>query len=193
MAANPQVQTTHEASARTGEKADGEKIAGYRTFQLGEFTFARDEYFVIVTWPAKNKRQSHTMSADAFLRAMMRDVAWNFFYGLVNFDAVFGTRNLYGRVELFAGRYNEAIHGAGLSYVEAFDSAAAMAKFKEILADWVNAGFDPFAAPAEVEGSPFGEKNGNNLAAIDRFRVATKRMTGIEGDSPLRTDANGFP
>ena len=43
-----------------------------------------------VTWPAKGKRQSHTMSADAFLRALMRDVAWNFFYGLVNFDAVFG-------------------------------------------------------------------------------------------------------
>src|SRR5436309_11752377 len=156
MAANPQVQTTREASAKAG----GETIAGYRTFRLGELTFARDEYFVIVTWPAKGRRQSHTMSADAFLRAMMRDVAWNFFYGLVNFDAVFGTRNLYGRVELFAGRYNEAIHGAGLSYVEAFDSATAMAKFKEILADWVNAGFDPFAAPAEVQGSPFGEKNG---------------------------------
>ena len=92
-------------------------------------------------------------------------VAWNFFYGLVNFDAVFGTRNLYGRVELFAGRYNEAIHGAGLSYVEAFDSDLAMARFKEILADWVNAGFDPFAAPAETARDPFGEKDGDNLAA----------------------------
>jgi len=88
-----------------------ETIAGYKTFTLGEFTLARDEYFVTLTWPAKGRRQSHTMSADAFLRAMMRDVAWGFFYGLVNFDAVFGTRNLYGKVELFAGRYNEAIHG----------------------------------------------------------------------------------
>ena len=168
-------------------------VAGYHAFTLGQFSFARDEYFVTVTWPAKGHRQSHTMSADAFLRALMRDVAWNFFYGLVNFDAVFGTRNLYGRVEIFAGRYNEAIHGAGLSYVEAFDSTDAMARFKEILADWVNAGFDPFAAPAETENSPFGDKNGNNLAAIDRFRIATKRMTGLPGDSPLRSDADGFP
>ena len=67
-----------------------EKIAGYRTFTLGQLTFQRDEYFVTITWPAKGQRQSHTMSADAFLRAIMRDVAWGFFYGLVNFDAVFG-------------------------------------------------------------------------------------------------------
>ena len=102
-------------------------VAGYQTFTLGQFTFQRDEYFVTITWPAKGKRQSHTMSADAFLRAMMRDVAWGFFYGLVNFDAVFGTRNLYGRVELFGGRYNESIPKAGLSYVETFDSPVAPA------------------------------------------------------------------
>ncbi len=170
-----------------------EQIAGYRTFTLGELTFQRDEYFVTITWPAKGQRQSHTMSADAFLRAIMRDVAWGFFYGLVNFDTVFGTRNLYGRVELFAGRYNESIHKAGLSYVEVFDSPVAMKKFKEILADWVNEGFDPFAAPAETgAAAAFGEKHGNNLAAIERFRVATKRMPGLEGDSPLRGDGNGY-
>ena len=54
-----------------------EKVAGYRTFTLGEFTFQRDEYFVTITWPAKGQRQSHTMSADAFLRAIMRDVAFS--------------------------------------------------------------------------------------------------------------------
>jgi hypothetical protein len=186
-------ETTMTATARISPVDEaGATVAGYHSFSLGQLNFARDEYFVTLTWPAKGKRQSHTMSADAFLRALMRDVAWNFFYGLVNFDAVFGTRNLYGRVELFAGRYNEAIHGAGLSYVETFDSAQAMAKFKEILADWVNAGFDPFAAPAETVASPFGEKNGDNIAAIDRFRVMTKRMTGLPGDSPLRSDATGF-
>jgi hypothetical protein len=26
-------------------------IAGYKTFTLGEFTLARDEYFVTLTWP----------------------------------------------------------------------------------------------------------------------------------------------
>src|SRR4029077_6505004 len=138
------------ASARVNPSEEpGAVTAGYHSFSLGQFSFSRDEYFVTLTWPAKGKRQSHTMSADAFLRALMRDVAWNFFYGLVNFDAVFGTRNLYGRVELFAGRYNEAIHGAAPSSVEAFDSPTAMAKSREILPDWHNAGFDPFAAPAE--------------------------------------------
>ncbi|HEY7759362.1 MAG TPA: hydroxyquinol 1,2-dioxygenase, partial [Burkholderiales bacterium] len=35
-----------------------DKIAGYKTFSLGEFTFARDEYFVTITWPAKGQRMS---------------------------------------------------------------------------------------------------------------------------------------
>jgi hypothetical protein len=166
---------------------------GYREFALGSFRFRRDEYFAHIAWTTRDGRPlSHTLDIGNFLRALMRDVAWGFFYGLVNFDAVFGTRNLYGRVELFAGRYNEALHGAGLSYVETFDTQPAMAKFKEILNDWVNAGFDPFAAPAETGSTVFGEKNGDNRAAIERFRIATKRMPGIDGDSPLRFDDNGF-
>jgi len=168
-------------------------VAGYRTFQLGGFTFVRDEYFVTISWPVQSRRQTHTMSVDAFLRALMRDVAWGFFYGVVNFDDVFGTRNLYGRVELFGGRLNEHYHGAGLSYTEIFDTPPAMKLFKEMLADWVNEGFDPFAAPMETGDAAFGEKHGENLKAIDRFRVATRRMPGLEGDSPLRADANGYP
>lgn len=166
--------------------------AGYKTFTLGEFTFSRDEYFATITWPAKGARQSHTMSVDAFLRALMRDVAWGFFYGVVNFDHVFGTRNLYGKVEFFGGRLNEHYHSNGLSYVETFDSPSAMRRIKEILADWVNEGFDPFAAPLETGDAAFGVKHGNNLEAIDRFRVATQRMPGMKGDSPLRTEESGF-
>ena len=169
------------------------KNAGYRTFQLGAFTFERDEYFAIITWPANGVRQSHTISIDAFLRALMRDVAWGFFYGVVNFDHVFGTRNLYGRVEFFAGRLNEAYHQAGVDYVEVFDTPVAMKLFKDILADWVNAGFDPFASPTETGDKAFGEKNGDNLKAIDRFRIATRRMPGMENDSPLRAEENGYP
>lgn len=167
-------------------------VAGYRSFELGGFTFMRDEYFVTITWPVRNGRQSHTISADAFLRAAMRDVAWGFFYGVVNFDNVFGTRNLYGQVEFFGGRFNEHYHTNGLSYVEVFDSPVAMKRLKEILADWVNEGFDPFAAPMETGDAAFGEKHGSNPAAIDRFRVATRRMPGLKGDSPLRAEANGY-
>jgi hypothetical protein len=169
-------------------------IAGYKTFELGSFTFARDEYFVTITWPVQGgRRQSHTISADAFLRALMRDVAWGFFYGVVNFDPVFGTRNLYGKVEFFGGRFNEHYHNNGLSYVEVFDTPVAMKLIKQILADWVNDGFDPFAAPMETGDAAFGVKHGDNLEAIDRYRVPTKRMPGLEGDSPLRGDDNGYP
>jgi hypothetical protein len=167
--------------------------AGYRSFELGRFQFTRDEYFAVISWPAKGQRQTHHIAIDAFLRALMRDVAWGFFYGVVNFDHVFGTRNLYGKVEFFAGTLNEAYQQAGADYLEVFDTPLAMKLFKDMLADWVNEGFDPFAAPVETGAAAFGEKHGSNLKAIDRFRIATKRMPGLDGDSPLRTDANGFP
>ena len=73
--------------------------SGYLSFKLGEFSFSRDDYFVHLAWP----RGSHMLPADRFLRALMRDVAWNFFYGIVNFDEVFGTVNHYGTVKVFAG------------------------------------------------------------------------------------------
>jgi len=62
-----------------------------------------------------------------------------------------------------------------------------MATFKAMLRDWVNEGFDPFAAPVET-GTAYGPKQGDNIAAIERTRVATRRMPGLPGDSPLRDD-----
>jgi hypothetical protein len=117
----------------------------------------------------------------------MRDVAWNFFYGWVNFDHVIGTRNLYGQVDMYAGSFNGVMKQAGVDYTERFDAAHIMATFKAILRDWVNQGFDPFAAPVET-GTAFGTKQGENIAAIERTRVATQRMPGLPGDSPLRND-----
>jgi hypothetical protein len=118
---------------------------------------------------------------------MMRDVAWGFFYGWVNFDEVIGTRNHYGKVDMYAGAYNASFREAGVDYTQQFETPIIMATFKAILKDWVNEGFDPFAAPEET-GSAFGAKHGDNIAAIDRTRIATKRMPGLEGDSPLRDD-----
>jgi hypothetical protein len=161
---------------------------GYRSFTLGEFTFSRDEYFVHVTWPTGR----HVMSADAFLRALQRDVAWGFFYGIVNFDGVIGTVNHYGTVDLFAGRYNDAYRKAELDHVENFETGVITATFKAMLDDWTNATFDPFASPYET-GTAFGPKRGDNRAAINRRRVMAKRMVGVPGDEPLRSDANGHP
>jgi hypothetical protein len=117
----------------------------------------------------------------------MRDVAWGFFYGWVNFDHVFGTRNHYGKVDIYAGSFNGIMKDAGVDYMETFETPVIMATFKAILHDWTNEGFDPFAAPEET-GTAFGRKHGENDAAIERTRIATRRMPGLEGDSPLRDD-----
>ncbi len=99
------------------------------------------------------------MSVDGFLRALQRDVAWEFFYGIVNFDGVVGTVNHYGTVDLFAGRYNDAFRKAELDHIENFDTAAIKATFQAMLDDWTNAAFDPFASPHETGGA-FGPKSG---------------------------------
>jgi Hydroquinone 1,2-dioxygenase large subunit N-terminal len=161
--------------------------AGYRGFSLGEFKFRRDDYFVYVDWPTG----SHVLSADGFLKALQRDVAWDFFYGIVNFDGVVGTVNHYGTVDLFAGRYNDAYRKAELDHVENFPSPLIRATFQEMLADWTNEGFDPFASPDET-GTAFGPKKGDNTAAVTRRRVTAARMVGLPDDEPLRSDDSGF-
>jgi len=161
---------------------------GYHSFSLGEFTFNRDEYFVYIAWPTGQ----HMMSADAFLRALQRDVAWDFFYGIVNFDGVIGTVNHYGTVDLFAGRYNESYRKAELDYSENHTTPEIRETFKAVLDDWTNAAFDPFASPHET-GSAFGVKSGSNTKAVTRARVAAQRMVMVPGDEGLRTDDNGHP
>jgi hypothetical protein len=161
---------------------------GYRTFTLGSFGFSRDEYFTHVVWP----KGRHMLPVDAFLRALQRDIAWGFFYGTVNFDAVVGTVNHYGSVDLFAGRFNAHYRKAGVDHSERFTTPLIQRVFEAILDDWTNAGFDPFASPAET-GSAFGPKHGSNKEAITRHRVTAKRMIAAPGDEPLRSDDNGFP
>jgi hypothetical protein len=161
---------------------------GYHGFALGEFAFSRDEYFAYVTWPTGQ----HVMSVDTFLRAIQRDVAWDFFYGIVNFDGVFGTMNHYGNVDLFAGRYNDAYRKAELDHMENVETPIIRDTFTAIIKDWTNESFDPFASPAET-GSAFGPKSGNNDAAVTRQRVTAERMVGLPGDQQPRSDESGFP
>jgi hypothetical protein len=161
---------------------------GYRSFSVGEFNFRRDEFFVYISWPTGD----HMMSADAFLRALQRDVAWDFFYGIVNFDGVFGTVNHYGTVDLFAGRYNESYRKAELDYSENVETPVIRETFEGILSDWTNQSFDPFASPHET-GSAFGLKNGSNISAVTRQRVAAERMVGVQGDQQPRSDESGYP
>ena len=161
---------------------------GYRSFSLGKFRFERDDYFAHLSWPGG----SHTIQVDAFLRALMRDISWNFFYGVVNFDTVFGTTNHYGNVDVFAGLYNIGYTSQNKHYVENFESQQVRDLFAAMLEDWTNESFDPFAAPAET-GTPFGAKHGSNRAAITRKRLVADRMVGLKGDIPKRSDAAGNP
>jgi Hydroquinone 1,2-dioxygenase large subunit N-terminal len=163
--------------------ASAPNVEGYREFDLGAFHFRRDEFFAHITWPTGQ----HVLSIDAFLRALQRDVAWDFFYGTVNFDHVFGTVNHYGTVDMFAGRYNDAYRKAELDHTENFDTPLIRETFKAMLDDWTIEGFDPFASPAETE-KPFGAKDGSNTRAVTRRRVTAARMVGVAGDEQIRTD-----
>ena len=52
------------------QKLGTDEATGYSSYQLGSFTFRRDEYFAHVTWP----KGSHIIEVDRFLRAMVRDI-----------------------------------------------------------------------------------------------------------------------
>jgi len=168
--------------------AGPDNITGYRSFQAGGFKFSRDEYFAHIVWP----KGTHIIPVDQFLRTTIRVVAWNFFYGTINFDSVFGTLNHYGTVDMFAGRFNDAYLDGGIDYSEEFESDALMSVFKDMVADWTNAGFDPFAAPDET-GTAWGRKGQENPSALGRMRVTANRMVGLPGDAELRSDENGHP
>jgi hypothetical protein len=121
----------------------------------------------------------------------MRDVAWGFFYGTVNFDQVFGTTNYYGEVDMFLGATNESYTSVARDFIERFKSNELMDIFKQMVSDWTIEGYDPFAAPMET-GAPWGVKNGDNDPAVGRVRVTARRMVGLKGDTPIRTDQNGY-
>lgn len=161
---------------------------GYKRYEIGSFTFERDEYFARVVYP----KGTYVSDVGSFLRSMMRDVAWGFFYGWVNFDEVFGTVNHYGSVDVFVGSYNAGYKTAGTDFMERFDATTLMACFKGLLMDWTNEGFDPFAAPLET-GTPYGSKHGNNDDAVNFQRELAERFVGLPGDTELRSDARGFP
>ncbi len=148
----------------------------YREFELGRFHFRRDDYFAYVRFPTQRGGSlEHRMDIHAFLRALVRDVAWGFFYGMIKFDDIFGTINHYGEVEVFAGKYCGLYRERGLWHEERLKTGEVEGVFRAMLEDWVPEDFDPFVAPRET-GLAVGPKRGSNLGAIGRRRVVTERM-----------------
>ena len=185
---------THPPNSPRSSRARPTPRTATSRYTLGGFSFRRDEYFAHIGWTTADGRPlSHTMDVGNFLRALMRDVAWGFFYGWVNFDHVIGTINHYtdGR-PLRRHLQRDAEGGRRRPARELPDRRRSRATFKQMLDDWTNEGFDPFAAPQET-GSPYGRKHGNNTRPITRARELAKRCVGLKDDLPLRSDARGAP
>ena len=170
------------------QASEPDPILGYRSFTFGGFTFSRDEYFVHIKWP----KGSHTMEADRFLRALVRDIGWGFFYGWIFFDDIFGTQNHYGTVDIYAGAYDAGCKAAGIDYLETYSSQEVVKAFQTIAQDWVNEGYDPLRAPLET-GSPLGSKGAERSDPLVRGFTPASRMLGLEGDVSPRSDATGHP
>ncbi len=117
-------------------------------------------------WP----KGTHTIEVDRFLRAMVRDIGWGFFYGWIFFDDVFGTQNHYGTVDIFAGTYSKGHRDTGVDFLETFNTDDVRAAFETISVNWINEGYDPLRAPLET-GSPLGAKTTEATGSADpRFR-----------------------
>ena len=61
---------------------------------------------------------------------------------------------------------------AGVDRLENFPTEQIAPPSSQMLDDWTNEGFDPFAAPQET-GSPYGRKHGNNHGARSRGRASS--------------------
>ena len=126
------------------------------------------------------------MPIDVF-RALQRDVAWGFFYGIVNFDAVFGTMNHYGNVD-WSPAGSTAYRRAEVDYNENFTHDDLMACFPvDLLTGRTR--IRPVRSAVET-GQPFGRNKGSNGAAVARRRVVAQ-ADGRAGDEPIRTDDTG--
>ena len=165
---------------------------GYKSFTLGAASRS-GATSTSRTSPGKQRdgrTLSHTMDAGNFLRAMMRDVAWGFFYGWVNFDHMHGAPSTSTpRSDLYAGSYNATMKEAGVDLLENFPTEQIRATFEQMLDDWTNQSFDPFSAPQET-GTPYGRKNGNNTKKITRERelrqAALRRHEGRPASAQRR-------
>ena len=133
------------------------------------------------------------MAVDAFLRSVQRDVAWGFFYGIVNFDERVrhheplrqrrhvrrpvqrGLPQGRGRLQRELRPRRSAGHASRRSSPTGPTRATTRSPPR----------WRPAARSARTSGG--------NDAAITRRRVVAERMVGVPGDEQIRTDESGFP
>src|SRR6478752_1212100 len=151
--------------------SEPDPVLGYRKFKFGSFTFERDAYFVHVRWP----KGMHTIEVDRFLRAMVRDIGWGFFYGWIFFD------------DMFAGTYSKGHRDTNVDFLETFNTDDVRNAFETISVNWINEGYDPLRAPMET-GSPLGPKTREAKGPLLRGFDPARRMMGLPGDVTPRSD-----
>ncbi|MGX7894106.1 hydroxyquinol 1,2-dioxygenase [Tsuneonella sp. HG222] len=176
-----------DAPAQTIVATGTDEATGYTSYRLGGFEFRRDEYFAHIEWP----RGSHIIEIDRFLRAMVRDIGWGFFYGWIFFDDIFGTTNHYGTVDVFAGSYDAGYKAQGIDHLETFPADVVSEAFTTISKNWISEGYDPLNAPLET-GTPIGPKGKEKDGELLRSFIAADRMLGLPGDKMIRTEDDGF-
>ena len=137
-----------------------DEATGYDSFRLGGFTFARDEYFAHIGWP----KGSHIIEIDRFLRAMVRDIGWGFFYGWIFFDDIFGTTNHYGTVDIFAGSYDAGYKAQGIDYLETFPAEVVRRGVREDQPQLDQRGLRPAQRPARNRHADRAQGQGDRKA-----------------------------
>src|SRR2546428_1819117 len=165
--------TQQKALVESGRAND----LGYKTFRLGGYEFERNAYFTIIRYPGGE----YHIPVGEFMRAVQRDIGWNFFYGMVKFDEVFGTFNFYEKgVDMFLGKYNDAWQKSGKPYSEMLPNEQISATLQAIAEDWVPPAFNPCAAPL-LSGTPFCLKRG--ALHHGPFRKGTVGSTGVHNQT----------
>ena len=139
---------------------------GYRNFQLGGFTFKRDEYFVAHRLAG---RQPYDAGRCVPARADARRVVE--FLSTASSTStrssappIITAPSMFSRVSTMRGYRAQNKH-----YVESFKGDELRNGFAEMLADWTNEGFDPFAAPEPKPARP----SDPSAAAIRRRSIAS--------------------
>ena len=133
------------------------------------------------------------MDAGNFLRALMRDVAWGFFYGWVNFDNVFGTVNHYQSVDLYAGSYNGTMKEAGIDLLENFPTEQIRSDLRADARRLDQRRLRPVRRAAGDRHGVRPQERQQHREDHARARELAKRCVGLKDDLALRTDERGAP
>ena len=180
---------TTEADATVEIQSGDPNEAGYRPFRLGEFKFRRDEYFVYIDWPTGR----HVMPVDAFLARSCG--TWPGTSSTASSTSTTSsapsTTTAPSTCSSASSTRPTASRARPLS--RTFDSNDCARYFEDMLDDWTNEGFDPFASPDETGTAVRRSRTATTAAAITRHRVAATRMVGLPGDEELRSDDTGHP